>query len=76
MLTITLCVYPHPVFVALIEVLEQERRNLIKGFACNQIKANPNKFQVLAIGKRTFERPNFRIGNAEIQCEKIEITGC
>ena len=35
------------------------------------MKANPDKFQALAVGERTHnERPIFRIGDAQIECEK------
>ena len=35
------------------------------------MKANPYKYQALAVGERTFDRkPIFRIGEAQTECEK------
>ena len=35
------------------------------------MKANPDKFQTLALGWKTFEnKPKFKIGEAEIECEE------
>ena len=35
------------------------------------MKANPDKFQALAVGEKTFAmKPKFKIGEAEIECEE------
>ena len=40
-------------------------------FFRNQMKANPYKFQALAVGEKTFAlKPVFRVGEAEIKCEE------
>ena len=59
--------FPHPDFVTLLTVLEKESRVLIS----NQMKANPDKFQAVAVSGKTFdEKPTFNIGEAEISCEE------
>ena len=69
--------YSHPVFATLVEVLERESGNLVEWFTQNQMKANPDKFQAVAVGERTHgERPTFRIGEAEIECdETVKLLG-
>ena len=43
---------------------------LIDLFCFNCIKANPNKFQAIGVGKRTHERsPTFKFGSIEITCD-------
>ena len=62
--------FSHPVF-ALIEILGKESVNLVEWFTKSQMKANPDKFQALAIGEKTHaERPTFKIGEANIECER------
>ena len=62
--------HSHPDFATLIAVLERESAKLNEWFASNQMKANPDKFQALAVGESTFEKkPIFRIGEAQIGCE-------
>ena len=41
------------------------------------MKANPDKFQAVAVGERTHnEGPTFRIGEAEIECdETVKLLG-
>ena len=48
--------YSHPVFATLIEILERESGNLVEWFTRNQMKANPDKFQALAVGERTHNK--------------------
>ena len=69
--------YSHPDFSTLIEVLENESRKLIEWFFHNLMKANPDKFQALALGWKTFERkPKFKIREAEIECkETVKLLG-
>lgn len=63
--------YSHPVCVTLGETLERESVNLVEWFTKNQMKANPDKFQVLAVGMKTHDKmPSFKIGEAEIGCER------
>ena len=38
-----------------VEHLEKESFALIEWFSCNQMKANPDKFQALAIGKKSMD---------------------
>ena len=73
--------FSHPDFVTLLTVLEQESRVLIDWFSRNCMKANPENFQAFAVGERTYgEKPTFKIGETEIECEKtvkllgVEIT--
>jgi hypothetical protein len=35
-----------------VEHLEKDSLALIEWFSCNQMKANPDKFQAIAIGKK------------------------
>ena len=69
--------FSHPVFATLIEILERESGNLVDWFTRNQMKANPDKFQAVAVGERTHgERPIFMIGEAEIGCdETVKLLG-
>ena len=51
-------------------VLEQESLNLIKWFENNFMKANPEKFQAICIGKRAYENiDSFDLGGTQIKCE-------
>ena len=45
--------YGHPDFNVLTSVLEPESNVLINWFKVNKMQANPDKFQVLAVGKKT-----------------------
>ena len=69
--------FSHPVFATLVEILEREGGNLVEWFTWNQMKANPNKFQAVAVGVLTHtEGPTFRIGEAEIECdETVKLLG-
>ena len=51
--------------------------NLVEWFTPNQMKANPDKFQAVAVGEGTHdEGPTFRIREAEIQCgETVKLFG-
>ena len=63
--------FSHPVFATLIVILERESGNLVVWFTRNQMKANPDKIQAVAVGERTHgERPAFKIGEAEIGCDE------
>jgi hypothetical protein len=51
-----------PDFDKLISTLEVESNQLIEWFKFNKMQANPDKFQVLAVGKKTFEKsPSIQI---------------
>ena len=53
------------------EILVRESKVLIDWFSQNQMKANPEKFQALAVGEKTFSMKQvFKIGEAEIECEE------
>ena len=57
--------FSHPVFVTLVEIIRKGEYSLAEWFTRNQMKANPSKFQTVAVGKRTnSERPSFRIGGS------------
>jgi hypothetical protein len=44
-------------------------------FSINKMQANPDKFQVLAVGKETYEkRPTINIQNFELTCEDSALT--
>ena len=48
-----------------------ESQILIDWFRFNKMQANPDKFQVLAVGKKTFEKnPSIKIQNSVLTCEK------
>jgi hypothetical protein len=51
--------------------------HLIEWFKINKMQANPDKFQVLAVGKKTYEkRPTINIQNFELTCEdSIKLLG-
>ena len=52
-------------------VLESESNVLINWFKVNKMQANPDKFQVLAVGKKTFDK-NMKIciQNSTLSCEE------
>jgi hypothetical protein len=43
-------------FDLLISTLEFNSNHLIEWFKINKMQANPDKFQVLAVGKKTYEK--------------------
>jgi hypothetical protein len=45
-----------PDFDLLISTLESDSNHLIEWFKINKMQANPDKFQVLAVGKKTYEK--------------------
>ncbi|KAH3701664.1 hypothetical protein DPMN_076655 [Dreissena polymorpha] len=48
----------------------EESNILIDWFTFNCMQANPDKFQAIAVGKRTSSRnPSFDIRNANIKCD-------
>jgi hypothetical protein len=54
-----------------VDVLEKESLNLIRWFSHNQMKANPNQFQAIAIGSKTSnESISFNLDGNKIDCEK------
>ena len=57
--------------VILTSVLESESNVLINWFKGNKMQANPDKFQVLAVGKKTFAK-NMKIciQNSTLSCEE------
>ena len=55
----------------LIENLVKDSLLLIKWFADNHMKANPDKFQAIAVGKRTKdENVTFKLDDNIIKCEE------
>lgn len=60
-----------PDFDLLISTLESESKILIEWFRVNKMQANPDKFQVLAVGKKTYDKnPSIHIQNSDLTCEK------
>jgi hypothetical protein len=61
----------------LITVLERDSLTLIDWFTENQMKANPDKFQAIAIGKKTKnENISFNLNGNIIKCEdEIKLLG-
>ena len=54
----------------LIDELVEDSTRLIQWFADNQMKANPGKFQAIAVGKRTHsENICFNLGENIVNCE-------
>ena len=63
--------YIHHDFDTLVNVLERESGLLIDWFKVNRMQANPEKFQALAVGKRTFSKtPVFTIDSVLVPCEE------
>jgi ribonuclease P/MRP protein subunit RPP40 len=63
--------YEHTDCSTLKSVLEKDSETLIKWFDDNSMKANPDTFQAICIGKKAKENiPSFQIGNTEIVCEE------
>jgi kynurenine formamidase len=51
--------------------LESESKIIIEWFRVNKMQANPDKFQVLAVGKKTYDKnPSIHIQNSDLTCEK------
>jgi hypothetical protein len=54
-----------------VEHLEKDSLALIEWFSCNQMKANPDKFQALAIGKKSMDKNIvLDLAGNKIKCEK------
>ena len=60
-----------PDFDLLISTLESESKIIIEWFRVNKMQVNPDKFQVLAVGKKTCDKnPSIHIQNSDLICEK------
>ena len=56
----------------LINVLEKESSILIEWFNINCMQANSDKFQAIAVGKKTYAKePVFNIESANISCDEV-----
>lgn len=67
--TLSFC---HSNYDILISTLQNESQKLIEWFRINKMQANPDKFQVIAVGKRTYEQnPSICIQNTTLSCESI-----
>ena len=54
-----------------VDVLKKDSLNLIRWFSHNQMKANPDKFQAIAIGSKTSnESIRFNLDGNKTDCEK------
>ena len=63
--------YSHKNTDTLKHVLEQESDTLIKWFNVNQMQANPDKFQAIAVGRGAHDRlESLTINNTTIHCEE------
>ena len=63
--------YGHPDFNVLTSVLESESNVLFNWFKLNNMQANPDKFQVLAGGEKTFDKNmEICIQNSTLSCEE------
>ena len=61
----------------LIKTLEEESKILINWFSINKMKANPEKFQAIAVGKTTHDKNlKFNLEGIEIECEtEVKLLG-
>jgi hypothetical protein len=65
--TLSFC---NPDFDALISTLENDSNQLIEWFRINKMQANPDKFQLLAVGRKTYDKnPSIHIRNFDRTCE-------
>ena len=63
-----------PDFDELMQELQSESQILIDWFQDNSIQANPDKFQAIAVGKRTFGKNLvLKISDSEIKCEVVKL---
>jgi hypothetical protein len=63
--------YSETEFNKVVDILEKESFNLIHWFSHNQMKANPDKVQAIAIGSKTSnESITFILDENKIDCEK------
>ena len=61
-----------PDYDELISILQTESEILIDWFFSNQMKANPDKFQAVAVGLKTHKKsPVFKVGNVNIETEDV-----
>ena len=62
--------YIHKKLEILQQILVKESLSLIQWFENNPMKANPDKFQDICVGTRTFEViKSFQLGDTKITCE-------
>ena len=66
-----------PDFGNLMKCLVEDSKILIDWFDINWMQANPEKFQALAVGKRTFDKKRvFEINDVKISCdESVKLLG-
>ena len=69
--------YIHKKIEILHQVLVKESLLLIHWFENNLMKANPDKFQAICVGKRTFDAiTSFQLGNTKIKCkDEVSLLG-
>ena len=69
--------YIHKKLEALQQILVTEGLSLIQWFENNFMKAYPDKFQAMCVGKRTFDAiKSFQLGDTKITCEeKVSLLG-
>jgi hypothetical protein len=64
--------YVNDNYEKLIDILEKESSVLIDWFKFNCMQANPDKFQAIAVGNKTYAKtPVFKIDSAEITCDEV-----
>ena len=72
--TLSFC---NPDFDALISTLETDSNQLIEWFRINKMQANPDKFQFLAVGRKTYDKnPSIYIQNFDFTCESTVKNYC
>ena len=61
-----------PDYDQLISILQTETEILIDLLFSNQMKANPDKFQAVAVRLKTYKKsPVFKVGNVDIETEDV-----
>ena len=60
------------ILMTLLKFYKKKAMSKIDWFTLNCMQANPDKFQAIAIGKRTASKnPSFDISNANIKCDDV-----
>ena len=69
--------YSSPHFDTMKQTLEAEGSALVDWFAANQMEANPEKFQGIAVGMKAYDKkPTFNIQGADIECtDDVKLLG-
>lgn len=69
---IKLCLFSSPDYENLFSTLKLESNQLKEWFRINKMQANSGKFQMIAVGKKTFDmNPTIEFQKSKLTCEKI-----